>query len=437
MGRFAYQPSAVLISTGLMILLILLSPLLAPVLSDLVKPFSDGECEECHTGFEPFIIIPDVPTEVPESTQFEYRMIVENPWAHELRNLVVSLDLSGAPTLSSGDPGGVTDSTDVIQSSVSGGSQSGGTFEVGPGAIGIKAHLTYDAPILFIGDLSLAIEGPDGSTWTSDLPGNSEEIEIDRDEIEGAGNGEYGFTVDNEAPIRAVDYHLEITVTYSTSTVIYSDPVTIDPMEEETITFTLTSGEKGDNSVGYRITAEAHHDHTGSGVDDDIYSADGSTGIEVGDEMVRPEVERKVSTVTSLWYIGRFMGFFTAGLFTASFLSGGSIRSLKLWLEKRFRKRKNWHCIISITTVVSALVHMIVLYSGVYAGTYKGLGLGLTATLLMAAIGATGALRTRIARRIGDLNWRRLHFWLSVIVIIVFIIHGVKEGTDLAFLRWW
>jgi hypothetical protein len=218
---------------------------------------------------------------------------------------------------------------------------------------------------------------------------------------------------------------------------VISEPLDIDAMGEETIRFTLTSGKRGENIIAYSVSAEAYHGHDGGGVDSDVYTMDGSSKLEVGDEMVRAGVERRISTVTSLWYMGRFMGFFTAGSFLASFLSGGSIRGLRIWLDGRFRKRKNWHCIVSITTVISALVHMIVLYSGVYGGTYKGLGLGLAATLFMTVIGITGAMRNGIVRRTGDLNWRRLHFWLSVTVIIIFVIHGIKEGTDLGFLRWW
>ncbi len=424
-------------TTLVIIAVVALSPLLSPVLSNVVKPYSDGECEECHTGFEPFNVLMDSPTGVKEGEDFEFKVIVINPWVHEIRDLVVEMDLSGAPNIM--DPEAGTDEVieSLEQGSIVGGSSASGTIIVTSDISDLTLGLTYRAPVLYNGDARLEVEGPNGGIWTSDQTGTTEELSLSSSDIEEEGPGPYIWTVENEGRFRSIDFSLSIELRRTAGAIIASEPVTLGPMEERTISFTLTTLGKGENTVDVQTRAQAYHDHEENHPDEDLYTEEGSFRIIVGDEYIYSGVDRPISTVTSLWYIGRFMGFFTAGLFTASFLSGGSIRSLKIWLDRRFRKRKDWHCIISITTVVSALVHMIVLYSGVYGGTYKGLGLGLTATLLMVAIGATGILRARIVRGIGDLNWRRLHFWLSWAVIIVFIIHGVTEGTDLAFLRWW
>ena len=79
-------------SAAFILFSIIFSPLIAPVISKVIEPYWDGECEECHGGFEAYSVTVDSPSEVPEGDEFDYKLIIENPWTHELRNVQVTLE---------------------------------------------------------------------------------------------------------------------------------------------------------------------------------------------------------------------------------------------------------------------------------------------------------------------------------------------------------
>ncbi|MGA1793384.1 MAG: hypothetical protein ACMUHM_05490 [Thermoplasmatota archaeon] len=416
---------------------ILFSPLISPVISKVIEPYWDGECEECHSGFQPFSVTPDSPTEVPEGQEFDYRLIIENPWLHELRNVQVVLDLSEAPNLASAAGGDDTQVTEDIDGSISAGSRVTGTIAVETGASEILLQMYYADPIIFAGDLNLALSGPEGGRWTSDLSDTTEVIRVGREEILGEGPGEYTWTIESEAAFRSVDYYLTTAVTYSGASIVVLEMDSIGSTESSTAEFRLTSSGRGENVVSFMVTAEAYHDHGGNQPDTDVYQDDGSSEISIGDTYSYSSPRSSISTATALWYSGRVLAFVTVFLFVTSFLTGGSILPVKKWLDKRMKKRTKFHCAVSFLTVKLALVHLIVLYAGLYSGTYKGIFLGGLTLLLMIGLGLTGLFKQRIVPRIGEPNWRKVHFWLSIVVLVLIAIHAVKEGTDLAFLRFW
>jgi hypothetical protein len=420
------------------VFLVLVSPLLSPVISAIIEPYWDaGQCEECHSGFKPFIIIPDTPTGVPEGEDFQYKLIIENPWSHEVRDIQVTLDLSNAPTIMSNIDSEDTTYIEDFSGNIGAGSQVSEQLEVPPGTNEVLVQMYYVDPLLFTGDLNLEIVGPNGGTWASDLTDTTEVIHIDRESIIGEGYGSYTWTITSEAALRAVEYHLSTSVSLSGGTILTAEVDNIGSGDEATVEFDLGTEGRGDNEISYSVTGEAHHDHGEDQPDNDVYTVDGKSSIIVGDEYVYSKPGRSISSSTALWYIGRIMAFVTTILFILSFITGGSMPSVKKWIDKQLTIRVKIHCTISKLVVLSALVHLIVLYSSYYSGTGKGLILGGLSLILMIVIGMTGWFKSKIVEKAGENNWRRIHFWLSIIILIIVAIHAVKEGTDLAFLRLW
>ena len=419
------------------ILAVALSPLISPALSKVFEPYWDGECEECHTGFQPFAVVPDSPSEVPEGQEFDFKVHVENPWNHELNDVQVTLDLSEAPNIFDAVGGDETQVTESLQGDIGAGSSVSGTIGVNPGASEILLQMYYAEPFLFTGDLNLRLTGPEGGQWSSDQSDTTEVIRVDSPEILDEGFGEYSWTIESEAAIRSVEYFLTTSVTYSGGSVVVLELGDIGPTDRSSAEFRLTSSGRGANEVVFQVTAIASHDHSGSQPDSDRYEDGGSFGISVGDTYSYSEPRSSISSSTALWYTGRIIAFLTVALFLLSFISGGSIISLKRWLEKNMRNRRKFHCTVSFLTVKLAIVHLLVLYLGYYSGTYKGLILGGISLLLMVCLGLTGIFRDRLQNMIGERNWRRLHLWLSILITVLLVIHAVKEGTDLAFLRFW
>jgi hypothetical protein len=420
------------------VFLIMVSPLLSPVISAVIEPYWDaGQCEECHSSFQPFNIIPDSPTGVPEGEEFDYKLIIENPWKHDIRDIQVTIDLTNAPNVVNLES--VEDETIIedFDGDIGAGSQVSGTVEADFGASEILFQMYYVDPLLFTGDLNIEVTGPNGGSWTSDLSDTTEVIHIGQDEIIEEGYGTYSWTITSEASFRAVEYHLASTIIISGGPIIIAEMDDIGSREESTIEFHLGTNGKGDNVISYIVTGEAYHDHSEDHPDTDTYTVDGSSSINVGDEYVYSKPGRSISFSTGLWYVGRIMAFVTTILFLISFMTGGSIHPVKNWLDGKIKNRIKIHCTVSKIVVLAALVHLIVLYAGLYSGTYKGLFLGSTSLILMVVLGATGAFKKKIVKKIGERNWRRIHFWTSVTVLVIVIIHAVMEGTDLAFLRFW
>lgn len=437
MPQFPRQSVVVSFSLAFILFSIIFSPLIAPVISKVIEPYWDGACEECHSGFEPFSITPDSPSEVPDGEEFDYKLIIENPWTHELRNVQVTIDLSGAPNLMGIEAGGETEITENHDGNLGAGSSISGNLEITPASQEILIQMYYVDPLLFIGDVNLRLEGPGGSVWTSDLSDTTEVIQVGREDILSEGYGTYSWTLTSEAPVRSVEYHLTTTVVLSGNTLLVSNVDEIGSTSKETVGFRLSTGGRGENNIAYTVSAEAYHEHSGSGTDSDIYDEQGETSVTVGDVYSYKEPGSSISTAQALWYIGRVMAFVTTILFVLSFVSGGSMPSVRKWVDKRFKNRVKIHCNVSKLVILSAIVHLIVLYTGYYSGTGKGLVLGGIMLVLMIVLGATGAFKSKMAERIGEKNWSRIHFWISIIVLVIIIIHAVKEGTDLAFLRFW
>lgn len=427
--------AAVVLAT---IALIALSPVVSPLLSQVFPSVSDGECERCHGGFEPFEVIEDSPSEVPGGDEFEYRLMVNNPWQHEVRTVSGTIDLSNSPTLS-------TEGTDsweneeTFTGSVRAFSTETHSVEIDQGAVSALFVLDGDEGIAGMCDLDMVIVGPSGSRFRSQGEGPDEEVNITREDLVSEGPGTWEARIQYVFGRRSIPYTLDIQVSYGGGEdVITVTGGNIRPGSRTTLVFPVTAGEIGDNTVSYSVSGTCYYEHEDQGVDDeDTYVVNGTTEIRVGTDYLYSAPDLSMSTSQMLWVLGRITGFSTAALFIVSFLTGGNIRPLKRYMDKKIGGRIRIHCVASYLAVASAFLHMILLYTGYYQGTWRGIYLGGGALLLMLIISLTGIFKSKMVRKMGERNWRRIHLYLSIATILLFVIHGIIEGTDLAFLRFW
>jgi hypothetical protein len=420
--------------TLITLLAVLLSTLLPMAFSEFFKPFSDGECEECHTGFEPYVIQVDSPSEVPDGYEFEFGLLVQNPWSHELRDLILILDLSSSPGLSFKDAVSREDISRTESGSASPRSDGSGTILITSPVKELRMSLNWNRPVLFTGDLDLRLYGPDGE-WSET---SEDEIILGEDEIGSSEPGEFHWVVENTGMARSVSFTLDIEVIFDDDPDTLSSHLSKLPGgESTTINLDLVANNRSQNQISYSFEATANYDHSSDAKNSEDYSSEGSYGIEVGDSLVYSKPVRKTTFSESLWIMGRILGFLAVGLFIASFLTGGTVKNLKVSIDRLLKRRIQWHCVISYMVVVTVIIHLAVLYLGYYSNTYKGLVSGGIPLVLMLVVSATGIWKKTVIEAIGVQYWRRIHFWLSILVIVLLAVHGVAEGTDLAFLRWW
>ncbi len=420
--------------TLITLLFILVLPLAEPALSELLGPYEDGECEECHTEFEPFMVQVDSPSEVPAGYEFDYGLLVQNPWAHDLNDVTLIVDLSGSPGIGPKDP----TKLEPVQLQPGGTAPAGGSsfdsFMVEGQVNEVRIEMDWNRPLLFMGDLDLTLSGPAGD-WSET---GEDQIIIPGDRFNADTYGEYFWTVSNSAPARSISFTLDILIDHngddSEVTALIDH---LGPRDSMTISVPLLSRDRSENRISYTLHATASYDHPDEGVDEDVYSTTGTSNIIVDSDLVYSRPSEKITVPMTLWVMGRILGFLTVALFLASFATGGSIQKVKRWIDGKIKDRVRWHCVISFTVMISAVLHLIVLYLGYYSNTYKGIFTGGIPLVMMIIVGITGYKRSAFVSRIGERNWRRIHFWLSIAVILFLLFHMITEGTDLSFIRWW
>jgi hypothetical protein len=299
----------------------------------------------------------------------------------------------------------------------------------------LRFELEWDTPILYIGTIEMVLTGPQGTQWTLDADNT---IELLTDDVENEGYGTWEYEITTSGFVRSTTLTITRHIEYTGRRMLMETQIDkIGPGESDVISVGLKGFSKGINNLTYSFEATAIHEHSGSGVDEEVYYSDGTYSILVGDDLEYSKPDEVTTVSTSLWIMGRVLGFITVALFIASFISGGSITRIRDWIDERMETRVQWHCVISFSTIIAVILHLLVLYLGYYSNTFKGLISGGIPLLLMILVGITGWKRKLIVQKTSEKTWRRLHLWLSIIAVLLIVLHAIFEGTDLAFLRWW
>ena len=410
------------------------STFISPVVSTFLPPAQEGECDECHDGFEPFEIVLDHPTEVPAGISFEFKVHMVNGGNHEVRNPYAVLDLRASTGLKL--EGAVEgEGSEDISGSVSRGGTSSHQYDLPMGTISAVIALSGNSGILGRNDIDLRVTSQDGGSWDSDGTGVTEEVLLSSDELKDHGFEGYTIEVIHSNGLLSVDYTLSIEYVFGAGGGISPlEGSTIGPGDSYTFTWNLNSDQKGENAMVVEVGGSVYYEHSGSQTDSETYRETISADISVGDDYVYSSPDIGVSFTRGMWFVGRVLGFLTATSFIASALLGGIVRPIKPWLDRRIKNRKQWHCTVSYIAIFSAIVHLIVLYTGVYKGTWVGLYLGGGTFLLMALVAATGSFRRFIETTGFAPHWRRVHLYLTIGVIISLLIHILYNGSTFSFL---
>ncbi|MCU0799879.1 MAG: hypothetical protein MUC62_09460 [Candidatus Thermoplasmatota archaeon] len=187
----------------------------------------------------------------------------------------------------------------------------------------------------------------------------------------------------------------------------------------------------------FEVTTEVQHEHEGDEQDETVYSLDCSWTVAIGEDLRVSKGRTSVSSVDLGWVMGRVFAFMAASSFMVSVLLGGTIAPLKRKLGSMLGHsgRRRVHCIVSIIAVISAAVHVLLLYTGLYAGTTDGLLLGGAGLAGIAGLSLTGVFYAPLSKKMGAKGWRRAHIWMTIFVLVIICIHAVIEGTEFAFQR--
>ena len=135
---------------------------------------------------------------------------------------------------------------------------------------------------------------------------------------------------------------------------------------------------------------------------------------------------------------GRISGLATVAILLISVILGG-LWNTRGYLNRRVgaRTRVAFHCGVSWFLVALSLYHGLVLALGPYFRqlTDMWIVVGYVAATAMLVAGLSGGLQRSLTRWMGARNWRWLHLYSTLGALTLGIMHGIRIGTDLAFIR--
>ena len=142
------------------------------------------------------------------------------------------------------------------------------------------------------------------------------------------------------------------------------------------------------------------------------------------------------STVDHL--AGRIAGLATIIVLAASLILGG-LWNTRGYLNRKIkaRTRVRAHCGVSWFLVALSLYHGLVLMLGAYSNQLGNgwIVAGYISMLAMLIAALSGGFQRSITRLIGARGWRYLHLYSTLGALGLGMLHGVRIGTDLAFIR--
>ncbi len=399
---------------------------------------ADDECESCHSEFEPFQVVVDAPSEVPESQEFDYKVIVRNNGDHEVTDLEAIIDLSGAQFLKTSLEGGVAFHEETT-SSVAFRQTVIYIFTVTRGANLIKVILDGEDGI--INDLDMTVSGPNGDTKSSANSGADEAVQLREREIRSWGYGDYIVEIVWFIGSPSISYTLTVDVEYGANQIAL-DGENLAPGQDYTFSIPLVSTDKGDNVINVAVTGTAHHEHTDE--DDSVttdsysYSIEKSSELTVGNRFVYTEPDLNGGGSLSVLLLERVLGILSAIGLMASLAFSSLFYPVYSRVERIVgggTKRVKWHCRISQGLLGIALIHGILMPFSPHASNLRGLLPGTSAFLIMGFLGYVGWKQNVLRPKWGNERWKRVHLVLSILAVVVVIAHAFMDGTDFAWLR--
>ena len=394
-------------------------------------------CKSCHSSFKAFTMTLDAPKEVPESYDFEYKVIVGNPWKHELQNVEAVLDISGAPNLEFAQDGGEPYHEETSGSVSIGGSTSI-SFPILVGATDAEIILDGDEGFLGRNDIDLTVNSPNGQAWESADSGADEAVKLDSRDFDRGGYGDYEAVVVYFIGTPSISFTLTVDVQYGVGQMRLEGP-DLGPGEKHTFTWPLRSTTKGDNTVEVDVSGTAYHEHAEvEGENSEDYSEEETRELTVGDKLVYSAPDEDVYIGDSTLLFERVLGLLSGILLLISIAFTKILKPVQVRVDRLIggaAKRVEWHCRISQILIGLAAIHGLLLPLGPHASSLRGVLLGVPSFLLMGVLGYIGWQQYKLIKRWGNEKWRKIHLILTIIVVILVALHALLDGSDFTWLR--
>lgn len=457
----------------------------------------DSECWTCHAPglWDPpmnpnFEVVP-LASNVSIGQEFEYSAQLVNTWRAEQLDMLVTLDISEAPSIQF--VGGRDPVLDQQQS---------GAIDVQPQPPGIGApstSQTYREPVQVsvpVGatDLRIRLSPADSDPQTG--PDMTMRVFDGFETSKSPGDRSVSFTVDDagkgEDEVLSIQGAANVaghgfgnwTVQAQVTTVDAGDPTdpALDPQATE-VPFTVTvdawfnateQRQQVVNKAGpvqsggreiftwqleavgapqpgeaVRIIANVttHYEHDSANDPDfenmtasaqTVVKSGGTDRIQVGTQTT-VVVDPIQAAGVSLAAISEAIGYASAFLLLASVWTGGMFgKASRRQLNSVFgsaRRRVAFHNFLSYGIIAAAIAHMIVFIVEVNYHWLLGFIWGGTAILAMLLLGVTGALQVPMIRRWNYATWRWIHLGLAIASIVFTLVHLALDGANFTFIQ--
>lgn len=446
---------------------------------------SDAQCYGHHReeGFRSMdLVLTETIQEVAAGEPFEFRMVVRNPWLHELLDVDAFVNTSRAPGIvfpGAKDPAPIS-FEGSLQLNPQTPAAATSPLEVEPNATLILARLAGDTGPLENGDFDLRIVSPDGDVYagpgdsfTNWRPGRSfgdEVLAIPYANITQGGDGAWTVEVTyagGTLPQAGFEVTGAVYYNLSRSTELFvQGPERLAPGASYEFVFTLIAEgaaevapedalpdedfdpfeaevpgvpERREVAMVYGGRAIAYNKHTDPNAEDfGNYTKYATTTFALGTQTVYGEggaIETdallQLGPTMRAW--GEVIGFAASMVLVPAIVLGGVFgRGSITTLNRAFggaRRRVLFHNASSYGLLGFSLAHMLVLLlEPVWPWTH-GLLLGSLALACMVGLALTGAFQRRLVVAWGFPRWRFVHFAMGVLMVLFVAAHLVVDGT--------
>jgi len=416
------------------------------VLATIITPFpgeeSDG-CVRCHSGFEVFPVEFVTPNEVPIGEFFEVSLVItslsnnedsgdddDDGYPHELRDIVVELNMDDSPNLEL-----VNGTTRMEPPDVSSGSSRTLIWlfkaqEAGDEVLRVEVTATvyYKHSSNNPDTHRYQVAPPARMIRARPLP-----IRLSSYSLTAMAGNEriHEVILSAKEPITDLGFELTDEVRLYTELTFpdANDSLLVPPFDLEEgdwlfMKLVLFSADKGaDGSLKISWT-------NFSGVGQSI-----NLTISIIKE---PDVAG--NTINWFSVSGQVSGILLLGFFIASVTLGGFPNHAKAFFRSRgltSKKRVDLHCNVSYFIIALTLFHMLVLLAGPWRDSMFGQGInnGYVGLSLFVLLGFHGRYQRNLIKKWGFKNWIWGHRFLTLGILLIGLIHAYRIGTHFEIFR--
>jgi hypothetical protein len=375
----------------------------------------EESCGDCHEGFNPFEVEVDVPNSLEPGSEFDYEIIVTNTDSntpHLVEDLEAALTGLGEPKRNPFH-NQIDDSITRFQSNNHG-------FPVEDSAYLVTISLAGDDGLLGRNNIDLSLTSPNGQTWRSNNNGADEEIILDLNDLADGGTGEYSIGVQFISGIGSISYSITIDILY-VALEFHQFGDDLSQGESHTFSWRLTLTNSELESMGGEVSGTVSYEHDGGNFQSYRYIIEITPGMNVQNHFG--------GSTNFLLENGRIIGFLTLAILILIIINGFSKTTRKVIAKKlRIKDPHNVHCLLSLSIIVFAIIHALLLISGPYSWDATPNVYGSIAVVTFGVMAGTGLYRKPMITKIGKKNWKWIHRILTIVVLMIVFYHFITFG---------